>query len=290
MIFCHIHSYQFFSCSIDYKKSPMLFSILIAHYNNSVYFTDAYKSILAQTYPNYEVIILDDGSREEDFLKISQLVQHDEKVKIYRNTENKGAGYTKRKCIELATGDICGFLDPDDALMPEALAEIVSLYTPDTVAIYSQIKICDEALKNGKTFPNSKQIKNGDPLFFNISFEVAHFFSFRRSAYFKTAGINPNLSSSEDQDLYLKLYEVGNFKFIKKILYLYRSHNGGLSQDETKKKTLHENWNTVIRDTLKRRKINELYGKNVSEIKNPTAYIYEKQNTIWYKIRKKLKQ
>jgi glycosyltransferase involved in cell wall biosynthesis len=266
----------------------MLFSILIAHFNNYDYFLDCYKSILEQTYPNFEVIIVDDHSTDDSFDKIKELTKDDSRFKLFRNDENKGVGYTKRRCAENASGEICGFIDPDDAVTENALEEILKHYSSQkTTAVYSQLQICDSQLNPKNIFATPKQIKNGDPLFFNIFLEANHFFTFRKSAYDKTEGINPELSSAVDQDLYLKLYETGDFKFVKNPFYLYRLHEKGVSQAKSKKGKLNENWHKVLLDTLKRRNIMKLYGKPVSEIQNLPEYIFQKQNSFLNKLLRK---
>ncbi len=91
----------------------MFFSILIAHYNNYDYFLDCYKSILAQTYKNFEVVIVDDCSTDDSLEKIRLLVSEDARFNIYRNETNKGVGFTKKTCVERTSGDVCAILDPD---------------------------------------------------------------------------------------------------------------------------------------------------------------------------------
>ena len=81
----------------------MLFSILIAHYNNFEYFKDCYASILKQSYQEYEIILVDDCSSDDSFRKIKEFTKDNPKIKIFRNEENKGVGFTKRKCAEFAT-------------------------------------------------------------------------------------------------------------------------------------------------------------------------------------------
>ncbi|MDO4225227.1 MAG: glycosyltransferase family 2 protein [Bergeyella zoohelcum] len=254
------------------------FSILIAHYNNFHYFQDCYKSILGQTFQEFEVVILDDCSTDDSFAQVKELVKTDQRFKVFQNEENRGVGYTKGKLIELATGDLCGFLDPDDAITPTALQDAIDVFSEKIVAVYSKIQICDKELKYKGLFPNQRQVKNANPYFFNIFFEANHFFVFRKSAYEKTEGINENLTSAVDQDLYLKLYETGDFKFISKPNYLYRIHEKGVSQEKSKKDKLNKNWHYVLLETLKRRKIIQLYGKNVAEIENLPKFIFEKEN------------
>lgn len=268
----------------------MLFSVLIAHYNNYAYFKQCYESLKKQTYQNIEIILVDDGSTDSSLEKIIELTKSDNKIKIYKNEENKGVGFTKRRCIELSTGEVCGFVDPDDGITERAVEESLKAYQKkNIIATYSEIYICSEELKIKEKFKKTKRIKNSHPYFFNLNFEVAHFFTFKKSAYLVTEGINAELTSAVDQDLYLKLYERGDFHYIQKPLYLYRIHDKGVSQEKAKKEKLNYNWDKVLRDTLERRKINVVYGKKVSEIENLPRFLFNKQNTLLKKIMRKLK-
>lgn len=83
-----------------------LFSLLIANYNNGKFFQDCYNSIMAQTYSNWEVIIVDDASTDNSVAIIKKIIGDDTRFKVYENPENKGCGFTKRKCAELATGEL----------------------------------------------------------------------------------------------------------------------------------------------------------------------------------------
>lgn len=267
----------------------MKFSILIAHYNNAVFFRDCFESIIKQTYSDWEVIIVDDCSEQSEKESLRALIAGDPRFFLYENEVNKGVGYTKKKCAELATGSICGFVDPDDALTPDALEESIKAYTsPNIIGTYSQFYMCDENLSITKTFPYSKKIRNGEKKFLNTQFEIAHFFTFRKETYLSTEKIDETISSSVDQDLYLKLYEKGDLFFITKKLYLYRIHTQGVSQDKGKKEKLYKNWHTVLYNTLKRRHIQKIYDKNIEDIENIPAFIFRKQNTFISKIVRKL--
>jgi glycosyltransferase involved in cell wall biosynthesis len=264
----------------------MLFSVLIAHYNNFEYFKVCYESLKKQSYQNFEIILVDDCSTDNSFEKIKAFLKYEPRAKIYQNKENKGVGFTKRKCAELATGEIFAFLDPDDALVSDAL-EISSraLEEKNYIAAYSQLYFCDENLQQKELFKRTKKIPNKNSKFFNINFEIAHFFSFRRDIYLKTVGINQTLTSAVDQDLYLKLYEKGDFFFIEKPLYLYRIHEKGVSQDKSKKDKLNKNWHQVLREAIERRGITKLYGKRISEIDDLSYFLHQKQcNTILKKL------
>ena len=102
--------------------------------------------------------------------------------------------------------------------------------------------------------------------------------------------MNPDLRISEDQDLYLKMYEKGNFKFINEINYLYRTHSGGISQNENKKKS-YEYWGKVIWDSMQRRGLKSIHGKKVPEKFNTSEEIFcllEYQNSYFYRLKKKI--
>lgn len=265
----------------------MLFSILIAHYNNYNYFLDCYKSIMSQTYRNFEVVLVDDHSTDGSFEKIKELTKDDSRFRLFQNDENKGVGFTKKRCAELAKGEICGFVDPDDALANNALEISMKNHTENNVVTYSQFHLCDDALKPLRLFQHSRQVKNGNKNFFNVFLEANHFLTFKISAYEKTSGIDQNLTSAVDQDLYLKLYETGNFKFIKEPLYYYRLHEKGVSQESTKKERLNHNWHQVILNSAKRRNIDTLFGKKIAEIKDLPLFLKTKQNNMWTKIMRK---
>ena len=269
----------------------MKFSILIAHYNNWEYFQETYRSILAQTYKNYEIIIVDDcSSNTNDFENLKKIAKEDSNIKLFQNEINRGVGYTKARLIENANGEIVGFLDPDDVLDENAL-EVSMLYhekMPDIVATYSQIMLCDENLNPKNIYPRSRRIKNNCKYFFNINNEVSHFFTFKRKFYTETVGINIDLTSSVDFDLYLKLYETGDFYYIKEPLYLYRQHEKGVSQDKRRIEIIKKNWDKVLYDTCVRRGITKIGKHIISKESNLSKIIFAFENNLFSKIKRYL--
>ncbi len=212
----------------------------------------------------------------------------DNQVKVFCNAINRSVGFTKKRCVELSSGVVCGFLDPDDKLSVDAVEIILETYRKspgNVVAVYSRFYLCDERLRIKKIFPGSRPIKNEDPLFSNVRLSVSHFFTFIRDAYDRTEGINPALSSAVDQDLYMKLYEQGCFFFIPDVLYYYRQHSKGVSQSPNIKDKLRENWHQVLKDTFERRKIYRLRRKPLIEIEDLPAYLFRMGDSVLVKIR-----
>lgn len=241
----------------------MLFSLLIANYNNGRFFKDCYNSIIAQTYANWEAVIVEDGSTDDSAQVIKNIIGNDNRFRFVENDKNYGCGYTKRKCAELAKGEVCGFLDPDDTLAPEALEKMVQAHqNNDRALVYSNCYMCDENLVQHGLYPRSRQIDASRNDFFNLEYAVLAFVSFKRSFYTKTAGIDPYMQRAVDQDLYLKLAEIGSFFFIEDALYYYRMHHKGISVSNYDRSVF---WHWVaIMQAAKRRNINveELFLQN----------------------------
>lgn len=271
----------------------MKFSILIANYNNGKFFEDCYHSIIAQTFTDWEAVILDDASTDDSLEVISALVKDDSRFKIFRNEVNSGVGITKSKLIELSNGDICGFVDPDDAITPDALKSSIDVFKKDkkTVLTYSSFMKCDEHLKPLEQFKSGRQVVNSDPYFFNCPVHIVHFVCFRKDVYEKTEKMNSEMKIAEDQDLYLKMYEKGKVKFIDEANYLYRTHSGGISQNENLPKS-REYFAKVIFNAMKRRNLTTINGKKIPEKYSNPKEIYdllEYQNSIPFRIMKKMK-
>jgi glycosyltransferase involved in cell wall biosynthesis len=260
------------------------FSILIANYNNGKYFKECYHSLISQSYKNWEVIIIDDASTDNSVEIIESLIKNDSRFKLYNNTSNKGCGFTKAACMTYAQGDLCAFLDPDDALYPEALEKATQEFInrDDLVAAYTQMMLCDEKLVPERVYAGTKQIYN-NRYFFNCPTQFAHFFIFKKETYLRTSGINPDLKNAVDQDLYLKILEQGEIKYIKEPLYLYRLHSNGISQ-QTAKQSAKESFARVIHDTMTRRGIKKINNQIVPKVFTSSDEIYELLN---YQINRK---
>lgn len=267
-------------------------SILIANYNNGEYFADCYNSLINQTYDNWEAIIIDDCSTDDSLEIIQEIISNDARFKLYKNQVNEGCGATKRKCMEYAVGEICAYLDPDDALYPTALEKSVHRYNRNSaiVATYSRMMKCDENLNPQKTFGSTKQIYN-TPYFFNCPIQFAHFFTFKKEIYLETQGINPYLRSAVDQDLYLKILEHGNPSFINEDLYYYRLHSKGISQQKSKQHAK-ESFARVIYDTMVRRNLKNINGKKIPDVYKNSEEIYSLLNyqlSFLYRLKIKFK-
>lgn len=231
-----------------------LFSVLIANYNNGKYIKDAINSVIAQTYSNWEIIIVDDGSSDNSRRELSTF-STDKRIHLYYNEQNRGCGFTKRRCVELSNGELCGFLDSDDVLLNDALAvhANIHLQKPDISCCFSRFYVCDEHLN---IIDELRLLQKPDNItyFENGDYMPEHFASFKRNLYTQTPGISPILPAAVDQDLYFKLEEVSPIYISDKFTYKYRSTPNQISQNTKSYEALL--WNLLVRhDTASRRRL-----------------------------------
>ena len=206
------------------------FSVLIANYNNANTISVAIDSVLRQTFTDWEIVIVDDGSEDGSISIINKYIAAGHRVALHRHEQNQGCGGAKNDCIAFSSGEICCFLDSDDALTEDALAVMAEAHrkNPLVSLVYSRFFYCDRDLNIQRRAEWVKPIPVGGTNLFHD--QVMHFVSFKRSAYNQTEGIGRQFISAEDKDLYYKLEEAGPFLFVDKPLYMYRENSKGISQ------------------------------------------------------------
>jgi glycosyltransferase involved in cell wall biosynthesis len=96
-------------------------SIITPNYNCEKYISQTIESVLAQTYMNWEMIIIDDCSTDNSYEIAMEYSTKDSRIKVYRMERNSGAALARNKAIELSQGEYIAFLDSDDLWIPEKL-------------------------------------------------------------------------------------------------------------------------------------------------------------------------
>ena len=234
----------------------VLFSVLIANYNNSDFLTECIQSVYKQTYKNWEIVFVDDFSKDNSLEIIEKFAKENNRIHIFKNSINQGCGYTKKRCIDMANGEICGFLDSDDILAEDAIELMVKVHfeQPDVSVIGSRRIFCDSKMKILDVAPPLvDRVKNFKTLL-ETPFLITHFVSFKKLAYLNTRGIDPSLLRAVDQDLYYKLEEAGKVAFIDKPLYYYRNNSNSISLNDNRYKA--DAWHLcIIKDVCNRRQL-----------------------------------
>lgn len=100
-------------------------SVIVPSYNHAPYLQDCLESALGQDYPDLEVIVVDDRSKD-DSLKVAQALQ-DPRLQVHQNPENIGAYATQNRALDLAAGDYIAVLNSDDVWKPNKLRRQVEM-------------------------------------------------------------------------------------------------------------------------------------------------------------------
>lgn len=104
----------------------MRFSVIIPLYNKASYVTKAIESVLSQTFADYELVIVDDGSKDDSFAVASKAIEGRENCHLHRQ-ENAGVSMARNNAVALSHGDYLCFLDADDWWVPNFLEEMSGL-------------------------------------------------------------------------------------------------------------------------------------------------------------------
>ncbi len=107
-------------------------SIIVPIYNLEDYIEKTVDSLLAQTYQYIEIVLVDDGSKDASFSIIERLAASDSRI-IYVTQPNGGAAKARNTGLSLATGDFITFVDGDDMLSPNAIADNISFFADDDI-------------------------------------------------------------------------------------------------------------------------------------------------------------
>lgn len=261
-----------------------LFSVLVANYNNGIYIEECLQSIFAQTYKDWEIIIVDDGSTDKSREIYAQYAS-DKRIKVFYNIKNRGCGYTKRKCVEHATGEICGFVDPDDAIIPKSIEIMVETHQKKINAsiISAKFYYTDLNLKIVSEGKIGENIPEGHSYLTYGKYAITQFATFKRKKYELTEGINPKLKQAVDQDLYYKLEEVGNHFFINEFLYKYRITDSSISQKSNAANAYRSNL-IVIQNTMNRRAISNSIVPNITKQQYKLIKYQSNRNILYHEM------
>jgi glycosyltransferase involved in cell wall biosynthesis len=202
------------------QPTEPLVSIVIPAYNHAQYVDEAIRSVLAQDYPHVELIVLDDGSRDDT----REVLQHYGNRFYWETHENIGQAATLTKGWSIARGEILGYLSADDRLEPSAVSESVALLKtrPEAAATYCDFNLID---------PHSRIVRRVRAPDFHYARMLVTVTCppgpgafFRRSAYERAGPWEARLRQMPDYDFWLRLGLEGPLIRIPKVLAGFRVH------------------------------------------------------------------
>lgn len=212
------------------------FSILTATCNQADYIADCIQSVIDQKHDDWEMIIVDDCSKDNTF-KIAQEFSSD-RIKVYRNEKKLYCGMNYSKILSLATGEYCGVLDGDDKLTKDAMSTVVKRYrrNPDVDFIWTEHMWGNtkmDKFRNGLS-RHAKRRTIYDSEGASLKHVYSHWRTFR--TYMRDRGqLFRDLKCTVDKDLGYTLEELGQGAFLRRPLYLYRYHPKNMSHNSSQK-------------------------------------------------------
>jgi glycosyltransferase involved in cell wall biosynthesis len=207
-------------------------SVIMAVYNAERYLAEAVDSILAQTFRDFEFVVIDDGSTDASGAMLRDYAANDKRVRLIRRA-NKGQTPSLNEGIELAETDLIARMDADDVCLPQRLEKQVAFMQqhPQVVLLGGAYALIDAA---------GRLLCMIDPPRDNATLQdhalsgrtpICHPLAMmRREAVRKVGGYDPQFQVAQDLDLWLKLGEVGELACVPELLVKYRQHEQSLSE------------------------------------------------------------
>jgi len=125
--------------------SQKLVSIIMPAFNNAPTIGLAIESVLAQTYPHWELLIVDDASGDGSLERAEAYQSQDARIKVFVMGENQGASFCRNYATKKSSGDFIAFIDADDLWMPEKLQRQTSFMQKHDLGVsftsYNQIDL-----------------------------------------------------------------------------------------------------------------------------------------------------
>src|SRR5690625_120229 len=115
------------------EKEPLV-SIITPAYNAARFIGETIESVLAQTYENWEMIIVDDCSTDDTREIVQSYQEKDSRIKLFTLDKNSGSGVARNKAMDEAKGRFIAFLDSDDLWYPEKLRRQIAFMLDNGVA------------------------------------------------------------------------------------------------------------------------------------------------------------
>ena len=217
--------------NIELAKPMVKVSIIIPAYNGEDYLGEAVDSVLAQTYTDYEIIVVDDGSTDST----SQVVQQYGNKISYFYQANQGVAASRNLGLNKAKGKYIAFLDQDDLFLPHKLASQVALLDakPNLGMVNSgwQISDCHGNAKAAvEPWQQIPELSLANLIVWKPVFLGAMLF--RRSWLERGISFDPNLEQTPDVDLTIRLAALGCLAdWVKQTTVIYRQHAANASRD-----------------------------------------------------------
>lgn len=249
-------------------------SVVVPTYNREEYICETIDSILAQTFTDFEVVIVDDGSKDNTLAKLEQ---YGNKIKVVRQPNSERA-VARNNGVQNSTGDLIAFVDSDDVWIKDKLEKQVEVLdnNPDVICSNGLCLRIDENSNKIQTAKRQTVGHSGDvfeELLFR-NFIVSPTPVVRRAYFEKSGGFETKYIPYEDWQLWLKVSTLGKFHYLNRPLAYYRVHSEQ-SVQLVKSERIEEVTTMLLEDSYKLKDIPE-------EIINKSRGLANLRFCYWY--------
>jgi glycosyltransferase involved in cell wall biosynthesis len=213
---------------------PELVSVMMPAYNAEAFVGQAIESVLAQSNPNWELVIVDDGSSDRTAEVASGYA--DPRIRLVRQ-ENGGEASARNTALKHMQGEFLAFLDADDLYLPNHLAVTVEYLSshPKTDGVYTDGYYIDQTGRQLQTLSSRRRGPFEGNLFEEVVYGADVFGPpacvVLRTNLIASHGLrfDENIVIGPDWDFFMKYADVGNFGYLDQITCLYRLHTTNIS-------------------------------------------------------------
>jgi glycosyltransferase involved in cell wall biosynthesis/uncharacterized radical SAM superfamily protein len=255
----------------DDQETGLLISVIVPTFNRPWMLKDSIKSILSQTYNNFEIVVVNDAGED-----VSELLRkfQDHRIKYIQHEKNKGLAAARNTGIKNASGQFIALLDDDDIFYPEHLEIAVKnlgkeypvIYTDAVRATYERCGNTHKLLK--KNVPYSIDFDRNKLLLGNIS--PVNCFVFDKNLAFEAGLFDETLSTLEDWEFWIRLSAQIPFKHVAQPTVQVNWRNDGTTMTSLLGSDFKKN----------RQRIYSKYQNEINQIPNKTQ-IYKEFQKIW---------
>jgi glycosyltransferase involved in cell wall biosynthesis len=211
-------------------------SVIIPTYNRAKLLGRAIQSILAQTYQDFELIIVDDGSTDDTESLVKSF--NSEKIRYIRHKKNRGASAARNTGIRSAKGEYIALQDSDDEWMPEKLEKQMRAFAtapPEVGVVYTGFYII---ANNKKKYMPSASITPKDGNIFSSIIKGEYLVSpqtivVKRECFERAGMFDEHFPAMEDWEMSLRLSRHYHFKYINEPLVLYSLQPDSISRNKS---------------------------------------------------------
>jgi glycosyltransferase involved in cell wall biosynthesis len=208
-------------------------SVIMACHNAEAYVGEAVGSVLTQTFPALELVVVDDRSTDDSVAVIRALVAADDRVRCLQSDVNGGAAVARNRAIDESSGEWLAVLDADDTFLEDKLERQMRLVRdgPESLVLVGtgchQVDGAGRHLSTHAYPTGSARLKHH--LLRWKPFPPHSSVMYRAAAVRAAGGFDGRFCPSEDYDLWLRLSDAGEFASVDAPLVRYRRHQSNIS-------------------------------------------------------------